>query len=66
LHVPLHFERIDGLHFAAFGIELDEERNAGLRGEGKISRDGAAVTVLVLPADEETIVARAVGAFLGF
>lgn len=50
---------------SAFGIELDAERNAALRGEGRISRDGAAVTVLVLPADEETIVARAVGAFLG-
>ena len=50
---------------AAFGIELDAERNAGLRGEGRISRDGAAVAVLVLPADEETVVARAVAAFLG-
>jgi acetate kinase len=50
---------------AEFGIELDAERNAGLRGEGRISRDGAAVTVLVLPADEETVVARAVAAFLG-
>jgi acetate kinase len=51
-----------------FGIELDAERNAGLKfqgGEGRISRDGAAVTVLVLPADEETVVARAVAAFLG-
>ena len=52
-------------NLAAFGIELDEERNRALRGEGRISRDGAAVTVLVLPADEETIVARAVAAFLG-
>jgi acetate kinase len=50
---------------AGFGIELDAERNAGLRGEGRISRDGAPVTVLVLPADEETVVARAVAAFLG-
>jgi acetate kinase len=49
----------------AFGIELDAERNATLRGEGRISRDGAPVTILVLPADEETIVARAVAAFLG-
>ena len=49
----------------SFGIELDAERNANLRGEGRISRDGAPVTVLVLPADEETIVARAVGSFLG-
>jgi acetate kinase len=50
---------------AGFGIELDAERNTSLAGEGRISRDGAAVTVLVLPADEETVVARAVGAFLG-
>jgi acetate kinase len=49
---------------AGFGIELDAGRNAELRGEGRISRDGAAVTVLVLPADEETVVARAVGSFL--
>jgi acetate kinase len=51
-----------------FGIELDAERNAGLKfqgGEGRISQDGSAVTVLVLPADEETVVARAVVAFLG-
>jgi len=50
---------------AGFGIDLDTGRNAQLRGEGRISRDDAAVTVLVLPADEETVVARAVGAFLG-
>ena len=50
---------------AGFGIELDAGRNAELRGEGRISREGAAVTVLVLPADEETVVARAVATFLG-
>ena len=49
---------------AGFGIELDDERNAALAGEGRISRDGAAVSVLVLPADEETVVARAVASFL--
>jgi len=48
-----------------FGIDLDPGRNEALRGEGRISRDGAAVTILVLPADEETVVARAVAAFLG-
>jgi acetate kinase len=47
-----------------FGISLDAERNRTLAGEGRISHDGAAVTVLVLPADEETIVARAVANFL--
>ena len=50
---------------ASFGIELDAGRNESLRGEGRISRDGALVTVLVLPADEETVVARAVAEFLG-
>ena len=52
-------------NLAAFGIELDAERNRALRGEGRISRDSARVAVLVLPADEETIVARAVAAFPG-
>lgn len=47
-----------------FGIALDAERNQALRGEGWISRDGAAVKVLVLPADEEIVVARAVAAHL--
>jgi acetate kinase len=46
------------------GIALDAERNQALRGEGAISPEGAAVTVLVLPADEETVVARAVAAYL--
>jgi len=52
-------------NLSAFGIELDPARNVELRGEGRISRDGAQVTVLVLPADEERIVARAVAEFLG-
>ena len=47
----------DGL--AAFGIELDPQRNDSPRGESVLSRDGAAVTILLLPADEERIVARA-------
>ena len=52
-------------NLSAFGIELDPARNVELRGEGRLSRDGAPVTVLVLPADEERIVARAVAEFLG-
>ncbi len=48
-----------------FGIELDAARNAALTGEGRISREGAPVTILVLPADEESVVARAVAQFLG-
>jgi acetate kinase len=47
-----------------FGIALDAERNRALRGEGRISPEGAAVAVLVLPADEEIVVARAVAAHL--
>ena len=41
-----------------FGIELDAERNRTVAGEGRISRDGARVSVLVVPANEELIVAR--------
>jgi acetate kinase len=48
-----------------FGIELDAARNAAITGEGRISREGAPVTILVLPADEESVVARAVAQFLG-
>jgi acetate kinase len=43
---------------AAFGIELDEEENRNLKGEGEISAAGAAAKVLVIPANEESIVAR--------
>jgi acetate kinase len=42
----------------AFGVELDEPQNAVLKGEGQISRSGSAVKVLVIPANEEAIVAR--------
>jgi acetate kinase len=43
---------------SAFGIELDEEKNRAIKGEGAISTDNSAVKVLVVPANEETIVAR--------
>lgn len=43
---------------AAFGIELDEEKNRNLSGEGAISKPGAPVSILVVPANEELIVAR--------
>lgn len=43
---------------SAFGIEIDEERNRMLKGEGEISATGALVKVLVVPANEEAIVAR--------
>jgi acetate kinase len=43
---------------SAFGIELDEERNRTVAAEGAISKSGAPVDVLVVPANEELIVAR--------
>jgi acetate kinase len=43
---------------SGLGIELDAEQNCQLRGEGSISRSSSSVAVLVLPADEEALVAR--------
>lgn len=43
---------------SGFGIELDSGRNHAVRGEGLISGDQARVKILVIPADEERIVAR--------
>jgi acetate kinase len=43
---------------SAFGVELDENRNRNLKGEGAISSDRSAVKVLVVPANEEMIIAR--------
>jgi acetate kinase len=48
-----------------FGIELDTKRNRGARLEQKISADQSPVTILILPADEERIVARATAAVIG-
>jgi acetate kinase len=42
----------------AFGIEIDARRNQTASGEGNISTADAAVQVLVVPANEELIVAR--------
>src|ERR1035441_5484321 len=50
---------------AELGIVLDEERNRTVKGEGRISADGAKAAVWVLPADEEIVVARAVAEVLG-
>ncbi len=41
-----------------FGIELDEDRNNSMSGEGIISKDSSKVSVLVIPTNEELIVAR--------
>jgi acetate kinase len=43
---------------SAFGVELDLDRNLTLKGEGPISTDSSRVKVLVVPANEEIIVAR--------
>jgi acetate kinase len=45
-------------NLSGFGIELDEERNSAVRCEGAISSDRSAVKVLVVPANEELVVAR--------
>jgi acetate kinase len=43
---------------ASFGIELDEEANKAIKGEGAISTPRSTVKILVIPANEESIVAR--------
>ena len=46
------------------GVALDRDRNAA--GRGIISRDGAKVKALVVPTDEERMIARYTGKVLGF
>jgi acetate kinase len=43
---------------SAFGIEFDQEKNRLIEGEGAISTVSSQVKLLVVPANEETIVAR--------
>ena len=50
---------------SGLGIELDPGRNAAARGESVLSPEGARVAVLLVPADEERIVARAVAQVVG-
>jgi acetate kinase len=45
-------------NLTAFGVEFDEEKNMSIKGEGAISTESSPVKVLVVPANEETIVAR--------
>lgn len=42
-----------------FGLELDRGRNEAVAGEATISTEASPATILVIPADEERIVARA-------
>jgi acetate kinase len=47
-------------HLAAFGFELDAERNTSLVSGGVITRDGSAGPVaIVIPTNEEFAIARA-------
>ena len=57
-HSPLVREKsCEGLAF--LGIEIDTERNArAVGGEAEIGRDGAPVRVLVIPTNEELVIAR--------
>jgi len=41
-----------------FGVELDDEANQSIEGEGEISTLRSIVKVLVIPANEESILAR--------
>jgi acetate kinase len=47
-----------------FGIELDQQANRAARGECRISAETSRVAILLVPADEERIVARATAALL--
>jgi acetate kinase len=49
---------------AGFGIELDEARNVALAREGSISKHGAPTRVMVVPANEEIVVARETAALV--
>ncbi len=45
-------------HATAFGIRVSPQRNRSLSGEGIISADDSSVKVMVIPANEEAVVAR--------
>ncbi len=47
---------------SSFGIELDEDRNHGARRGATISRPESSARILVVPTNEELVVARAVTA----
>jgi len=49
---------------AAFGIELDGERNRAASDEARISTGRSPAAIWILPADEEKIVARATAAVI--
>ncbi|MEP6169566.1 MAG: acetate/propionate family kinase, partial [Rhodopirellula bahusiensis] len=41
-----------------FGIELDASKNDGMRGEGSLHTESSKTQILVLPTNEEWIVAK--------
>ena len=45
-------------NLTAFGIELDEQKNRAATGLGAISTETSPVKILIVPANEELIVAR--------
>ncbi len=45
-------------NLSSFGVEMDAEKNRSIQGEGAISTANSAVKVLVVPANEEAVVAR--------
>lgn len=45
-------------NLTAFGIELDEDKNRSTSGLGEISTENSVVKVLIVPANEEIVVAR--------
>ena len=54
--IQMRREICSGLEF--MGVELDEERNQIRKKEAIISKEGAKVAVVVVPTNEEIIVAR--------
>lgn len=50
---------------SSFGIEIDEAANWALKGQGEISAPASRVKALVIPANEESIVARETMAVAG-
>jgi acetate kinase len=48
-----------------FGLVLDRDLNQAARGEARISSAGSRVPILIVPADEERIVARATADVVG-
>ena len=48
-----------------FGLQLDPEKNLANTGrEGFVSRDGSPAPILVIPANEELVIARQVYRFM--